>query len=113
MLRPLAPVRQLQRAGVCVAIGGDNVADPWFPGGCFDPLALMAASLPLTQLAPWQRLGLAPFTTAAATLMDLEWDGLIAEEAPADLIVLEASGWHDALMRPPERRILISGRWCR
>ena len=111
VLRPLAPIRQLQRAGVCVAIGGDNVADPWFPGGCFDPLALMAASLPLTQLAPWQRLGLAPFSTAAAALMQLDWDGVIAEGAPADLIVLDAAGWHEALMRPPQRRILIRGRW--
>jgi cytosine deaminase len=35
--RPLAPIRQLQRAGVCVAVGGDNVQDPWFPAGNFDP----------------------------------------------------------------------------
>ena len=64
--RPQAPIRQLQRSGVRVAVAGDNVADPWFPGGDFDPLSLMAAAIPLTQLLPWQRLGLAPFTTAAA-----------------------------------------------
>ena len=109
--RPLAPIRRLQRAGVCVAVGADNVADPWFPAGSFDPLALMASSLPLAQLAPWQRLGLMPFTTAAAALMDLDWDGVVAEGAPADLIVLDVSSWSEALMRPPERRILIGGRW--
>ena len=58
--RPLAPIRCLQRSGVCVAVGCDNVADPWYPAGGFDPIALMARSLPLAQLAPWQRLGLAP-----------------------------------------------------
>ena len=71
----------------------------------------MASSLPLAQLAPWQRLGLMPFTTAAAALMDLDWDGVVAEGAPADLIVLDVSSWSEALMRPPERRILIGGRW--
>ena len=109
--RPLAPIRGLQRAGVCVAVGADNVADPWFPAGNFDPLALIASSLPLAQLAPWQRLGLMPFTTAAAALMDLDWDGVVAEGAPADLIVLDVSSWSEALMCPPGRRILISGRW--
>ena len=111
VVRPLAPIHQLQRAGVCVAVGGDNVADPWFPAGGFDPIALMASSLPLTQLAPWQRLGLAPFTTAAAALMDLAWDGVIREGAPADLMLLEAASWSEALMSPPARRILIAGHW--
>ena len=109
--RPLAPIHQLQRGGVRVAVGGDNVADPWFPGGDFDPLALMAASIPLAQLAPWQRLGLAPFTTAAAESMDLSWNGVLCEGAPADLVVLHAGTWSEALRRPPQRRVLIGGRW--
>ncbi len=109
--KPLAPIRQLQRAGVRVAVGGDNVADPWFPAGDFDPLALMASCIPLAQLAPWQRLGLSPFTTAAAAVMGLDWDGRIGADAPADLIVLEANTWSEALRRPPERRVLIDGLW--
>ena len=109
--RPLAPIRQLQRAGIQVAVGGDNVADPWFPAGDFDPLALMASCIPLAQLAPWQRLGLSPFTTAAAAVMGLDWDGRIGADAPADLIVMEANSWSEALRRPSERRVLIEGRW--
>ena len=109
--RPLAPIRGLQRAGVRVAVGCDNVADPWFPAGCFDSVALMASCLTLAQLAPWQRLGLAPFTTASAALMNLNWDGVIAEGAPADLLVLKAGSWSEALMGPSQRRILISGQW--
>ena len=107
----MAPIHQLQRGGVRVAVGGDNVADPWFPGGDFDPLALMAASIPLAQLAPWQRLGLVPFTTAAAEAMDLSWNGVLCEGAPADLVVLQAGTWSEALRRPPQRRVLIGGRW--
>ena len=92
-------------------MGGDNVADPWFPAGDLDPVALIAACLPLAQLAPWQRLGLSPFTTAAAQVLDLTWDGLIGASAPADLIVLQANTWSEALRRPPRRRILVAGLW--
>ncbi len=109
--RPLAPIHQLQQAGVTVSVGGDNVQDPWFPLGNFDPLTLMAFSLPLTQLAPWQRLGLAPFTTSAASLMNLNWDGVFDLGSPADMIFLEASSWSEALAASPRRKIMINGSW--
>ncbi|AII49982.1 cytosine deaminase [Synechococcus sp. KORDI-52] len=109
--RPQAPIRQLQRCGVPVAVAGDNVADPWFPGGDFDPLALLAASMPLTQLLPWQRLGLAPFTTAPSAVLQLEWDGVLRDGAPADLISVEGQGWSDLIRCPPQRQVLVKGHW--
>ena len=109
--RPLAPISQLQQSGVTVAVGGDNVQDPWFPLGSFDPLDLMSLSMPLTQLAPWHRLGLAPFTTSAAAVMGLKWDGTICVDNPADLVVLEASSWSEVLSTPPARKVLIDGVW--
>ena len=109
--RPLAPIRQLQRAGVRVAVGGDNIQDCWFPGGNLDPLALMAASLFKAHLAPWERLGLDPFTREAAHLMGLSWDGVLRPGAPADLLLLHASNWSEALSKPPSRRVLINGHW--
>jgi len=72
---------------------------------------LMSSSMPLTQLAPWQRLGLAPFTTAAAEVMNLEWDGIIQTGSPADLVLLDASSWSEALAKPPIRKVLIDGVW--
>lgn len=110
-LRPMAPIRQLQRAGVTVAVGGDNVQDPWFPGGDFDPLELLRLSLPAAHLAPWSRQGLSPFTTAAARLMRMDWDGVVREGAPADLVVLAVSGWSELLSCAPRRRVLRAGRW--
>ncbi|MEB3322357.1 MAG: amidohydrolase family protein [Synechococcaceae cyanobacterium] len=109
--RPVAPIRQLQEAGVAVAVGGDNVQDAWFPGGDFDPLALLRFSLAACHLAPWDRLGLAPFTTAASALLGLGWDGVLRPGAPADLLVLEASGWEDLLGGDVPRRVLRAGRW--
>ncbi|MCS5693292.1 amidohydrolase family protein [Cyanobium sp. FGCU-6] len=109
--RPLAPIRQLQEAGIAVAVGGDNVQDPWYPGGDFDPIDLLRFALPAAQLEPWRRNGLAPFTTAAARVLGLSWDGVLRPGAPADLVVLGATGWSDLLGRTPQRRVLRSGRW--
>lgn len=109
--RPLAPIRQLRDRGVCVAVGGDNVQDPWFPGGNLDPLALMAMSVPLAQLAPWDEEGMAPFSTDAARLLGLAWDGVLRPGAPADLIYLPAGGWPELLSTPPQRKVLAGGVW--
>ena len=107
--RPLAPIYQLQKAGVDVSVGGDNVQDPWLPIGNFDPISLMSFSVPIAHLTPWTRLGLAPFTTAPARLMSLNWDGIIDVGGPADLMLLEASSWAEALSSPPSREIFIKG----
>jgi cytosine deaminase len=111
LLRVQAPIRSLQRAGVTVVLGGDNVQDPWYPGGDFDPIELLRL-VPLTShLWPAERLGLAPFTTAPARLLGLAWDGLVREGAPADLVLLAADSWSELLARTPQRRVLRAGRW--
>jgi len=110
-LRPQAPIRQLQEAGVTVAVGGDNVQDPWFPGGDFDPVELLRFCLAASHLMPWRRLGLSPFSTAAARLLGLDWDGVLRVGSPADLVVLGAASWGELLARPPRRRVLRAGRW--
>ena len=71
----------------------------------------MATSLPLAQLAPWERLGLAPFTTTAAELMSLEWDGTFQVGGPAEFMLLEAASWSEALSTPPKRQVLMAGSW--
>ena len=109
--RPQAPLRQLQAAGVVVAVGSDNVQDPWYPGGAFDPVELLRLVPLLSHQLPWQRRGLVPFTTAAARLLDLPWDGVLREGSPADLLVLGCSGWGELLQRSPQRRVLRGGRW--
>ncbi len=109
--RPLAPIHQLQLAGVNVAIGSDNVQDSWFPIGNLDPLSLIAFTMPLAQLAPWQRLGLSPFTTSSARVMKLQWDGVFRKGSPADLVLLDVSSWSQALSVLPNRKVMINGEW--
>ena len=109
--RPLAPLQLLQQCGVTVACGADNVQDPWYPGGDFDPLELLRLSFRASHSPPWQRQGLMPFTTAPARLLGQAWDGIVRCGAPADLLITSASSWADLLARPPQRRVLRGGQW--
>ena len=109
--RPLAPIFQLQKAGVVVSVGGDNVNDAWFPLSNFDPINLMAFSMPIAHLSPWDRLGLSPFTSSAAQVLSLQWDGLFQKGSPADFILLDSNSWVNALSERPKRRVVINGEF--
>ncbi|MEI6031957.1 MAG: amidohydrolase family protein [Synechococcaceae cyanobacterium ELA739] len=111
LLRIQAPIRQLQSAGVEVALGGDNVQDPWYPGGAFDPVELLRLASLTSHVVPWQRQGLAPFTTAPSRLLGLAWDGVVRPGAPADLLVFGAGSWGQLLAQAPQRRVLRGGQW--
>ena len=109
--RPLAPIFQLQKAGVLVSVGGDNVNDSWFPLSNFDPINLMSFSLPIAHLTPWDRLGLSPFTSSAAEELSLQWDGLFQKGSPADFILLDSNSWVKALSEKPKRRVVVNGEF--
>ncbi|WP_413678408.1 amidohydrolase family protein [Prochlorococcus sp. MIT 0916] len=109
--RPLAPIFQLQQAGVVVSVGGDNVNDAWFPLSNFDPINLMALSMPIAHLSPWDRLGLSPFTSSAAQVLNLQWDGLFQEGSPADFVLLASNSWVKALSDRPNRRVIVNGEF--
>ncbi len=109
--RPLAPIFQLQKAGIVVSVGGDNVNDAWFPLSNFDPINLMAFSMPIAHLSPWDRLGLSPFTTSAAHILNLQWDGLIQKGTPADFILLDSNSWVNALSEKPKRKVVVKGEF--
>ena len=108
--RPLAPIFQLQKAGVLVSIGGDNVNDSWFPLSNFDPINLMAFSMPIAHLSPWDRLGLSPFTSSAAHMLNLQWDGIFQKGSPADFILLDSDNWVKVLSERPKRRVIVKGK---
>ena len=109
--RPLAPIFQLQKAGVVVSIGGDNVNDSWFPLSNFDPINLMSFSLPIAHLSPWERLGLSPFTSSAAHVLSLKWDGVLKKGTPADFILLDSNSWVKALSEKSKRRVVVNGEF--
>jgi cytosine/creatinine deaminase len=49
-LRGIAPVHELKRAGVTVRLSCDNVQDPFYPWGSYDPIDLMHIAAPALQL---------------------------------------------------------------
>ncbi len=109
--RPLAPIFELQKAGVVVAVGGDNVNDSWFPLSSFDPINLMAFSMSIAHLSPWDRLGLSPFSTSAAHLLGLEWKGYLEIGSPADWVLLDSNSWVEALSSKPKKRVVVKGNF--
>ena len=109
--RPLAPIFQLQKAGVIVSVGGDNVNDSWFPLANFDPINLMAFSMPIAHLSPWDRLGLAPFTSSATHMLNLQEDGLLQKGKPADFILLDSNSWVKALSERAKRKVVVNGEF--
>ena len=91
--------------------GGDNVNDAWFPFSNFDPINLMAFSMPIAHLAPWDRLGLSPFTSSSASILNLQWDGLFQKGSPADFVLLDSNSWVKALSERPKRRVVVNGQF--
>ncbi len=107
--RPVAPIKQLQKSHVDVSIGSDNVQDPWYPFGNFDPFYMMSCSIPMLQLNPWERMTLSSIFLAPSRLLNLKWDGLIEKGCPADFVILDAKRWADVFSSTLKRKVFIKG----
>jgi cytosine deaminase len=105
-LRGLAPLHEARAAGVDVMFGADNVSDPFYPFGSYDPLEILRLACTAAHLDP--ALWLDAITAAPARALGLS-PPAIAPGAPADLMLVAGADWHDALRRPPLRRILRAG----
>ena len=107
--RPVAPIKQLQKSLVDVSIGSDNVQDPWYPFGNYDPFYLISLAMPMLQLSPWERLTLSSILLSPSRLLNLNWDGLVKKGCPADFVILDAEKWADIFSSNLKREVLING----
>ncbi len=109
--RGITRLREARAAGVRTCIASDNVADPFFPYGCHDPLEAWALGVQVAHLAPAEDW-LDTITVAPARAMKLAWDGRLAPGCPADFILLAARDGLQA-MAPAgrQRRICRQGQW--
>jgi cytosine deaminase len=99
--RGITRVKELDSAGVTVAFGADNVADPFCPFGRFDPLESLALGALVAHLDP-------PYGAWLKTITSEPEQALGVSQVPlerrgiADLLVMEAT--HSAeLLRSPAR----------
>jgi cytosine/creatinine deaminase len=105
-LRGLAPLHEARAAGVSVMFGADNVSDPFYPFGSYDALEILRLACTAAHLDPAAWLD--AITTAPARALGLPATP-IEPGAPADILLVRGSDWHDALRRPAQRRIIRQG----
>ncbi|WP_376870665.1 amidohydrolase family protein [Albirhodobacter sp. R86504] len=103
-LRGLAPMQELREAGVRVVLGADNVADPFYPRGCFDAVETLRIACLAGHLDPADWIN--AISTDAATVMGVP-TGAITVGARADFLMIEGSDWGDALRDPRRTRHVI------
>jgi cytosine deaminase len=111
--RGMARLKELLQAGVNVSLGHDSIMDPWYPLGRGDMLAAASLALHIAQMSGHDEIaamyGLVT-TNAARTLNIADRYG-IEEGKPANLIIVDASGPHDALrLVLPRLQVIKDGR---
>jgi len=109
-LRGLAPLHEARAAGVSVMIGADNVSDPFYPFGSYDPLETLRLACTAAHLDPASWLD--AITTAPARALGLPAQA-IETGARADLLLVQGGDWQDALRGPARRRIIRQGAEAR
>lgn len=109
--RGLTRVTELQKAGVTVAAGSDNIQDPFVPPGSGDLLEIARWTLMAAHLG-WNDLDRAfeMVTSAPARLLGYDDYG-VKVGARADLLITPADDAHDLVASGPlQRTVLVNGR---
>jgi cytosine deaminase len=101
-------VKQLQEAGVTVAIGHDSVMDPWYPLGIADPLqaAYVLAHLGHMSGDAELRTLIDMITVAPAAALGVADYGLRVG-GPADLVVFDARSEAEAIRTLKPRHLVL------
>ncbi|WP_291297992.1 cytosine deaminase [Elioraea sp.] len=103
--RGVTLLHELAAAGVPVSVASDNCRDPFYAWGDHDMLEVFREAVRIahldTPIAPWHDA----VSATPAGLMGHE--GTIREGAVADLVLLRARAWHEALARQQSDRIVL------
>jgi cytosine deaminase len=101
-------IKELQAAGITVAIGHDSVMDPWYPLGIGDPLQAAFVLAHYGQMTGRSEIAtlLRMITSDPARVMALDDYGLRVG-GPASLVVFDVPSEFDAVRLVPRRRMVL------
>lgn len=105
--RGVTLLHELKAHGLKVAIGGDNVRDPFHAYGDHDMLESFAQAVKIAHLDHPHDDWITATTSVPAAIMQLPQFGTIGRGRGADLIVLKARDWHEALARFQADRVVV------
>jgi cytosine/creatinine deaminase len=106
--RGITALHELQAAGVPVALSSDNTRDQFYQYGDLDMLEVYTQGIRIGQLD--RPVGAWPgaVTSVPAAAMHLDYQGVIEEGGPADLVLFRARRYSELLSRSQHDRVRCS-----
>jgi cytosine/creatinine deaminase len=110
--RGVAPLHELNAAGVPVMIASDNTRDPFYAYGDLDMLEVYREATRMLHFdhspdaqspEPWLRL----ISRASAEILGFDGRGTVSVGGAADLVILRARTTNEMLSRPQSDRIVL------
>src|SRR5262245_8835360 len=110
-LRGVAPLHELDVAGVAVTVASDNTRDPFYAYGDLDMLEVFREAIRILHLDHSQRPWIRMVGAASAEFIGLAEHGIIRTGANADLVLTGARTFSELVCRPQsDRAVIVGGR---
>lgn len=107
--RGVAPLHELDAAGVSTMVASDNTRDPFYAYGDLDAVEVFREATRILHFDHTARPWLEALTTRPATQMGLAGRGMLAAGMAADFVLFEARTLNEWLCRPQADRQVIRG----
>ena len=105
--RGVTLLHELAAAGVRVSVASDNTRDPFYAYGDLDMLEVFREATRIAHLdhpnGDWARA----VTATPAAVMKLDHPAMLAEGAPADLVLFQGRSWTELFARPESARTVL------
>ncbi|MEM1198039.1 MAG: cytosine deaminase [Pseudomonadota bacterium] len=107
--RGIAPVHEMRKRGIPVALASDNVRDGYHAYGDLDLPQLFREAVRMMHLDHPFEGWAAAVTATPAALMGLDHQGRLAVGQPADFMIFEARTWPEFVSRSAPPYVIVRG----
>ncbi|MCC5961979.1 MAG: cytosine deaminase [Rhodobacteraceae bacterium] len=104
--RGVTLVHEMKARGITISFASDNTRDPFYAYGDLDMVEVLREATRIAHLDHSDPDWIAAFLTNPARACSLDAPSL-APGAPADLVILRARNWGEAMARPQSDRIVL------